>query len=76
MRYLYPKGKNDFRVYIPIENKKIYFIVIRHKSASIKMLADFAFLPFTFLADAPPLKWRWASLRQAGVISWKFMEFE
>jgi len=29
---MYPKRKNDFRVYIPIENKqKIYFIVIRQK---------------------------------------------
>ena len=40
------------------------------------MLADFAFLPFTFLADAPPLKWRWASLRRAGEISWEYMEIE
>ena len=74
---MYPKCKNDFRVYIPIKNKqRIYFIVISHKSASIKMLADFAFLPFTFLADAPPLKWRWASLRQDGGISWGYSGFK
>ena len=39
-----------------------------HKSASIKNACRFYFLPFTFLADVPPLKWRWASLRQAGGI--------
>ena len=38
------------------------------KSASIKNACRFYFLPFTFLADVPPLKWRWASLRQAGGI--------
>ena len=39
-----------------------------HKSASIKNACRFYFLPFTFLDDVPPLKWRWASLRQAGGI--------
>ena len=39
-----------------------------HKSASIFYACRFYFLPFTFLADVPPLKWRWASLRQAGGI--------
>ena len=34
---MYPKRKNDFMVYIPIENKqKIYFIVIRQEKTGIQ----------------------------------------
>lgn len=54
---MYPKRKNDFRVYIPIENKqKIYFIVIRQKSASIKMLADFTFFHSLFSPTVLPFQ--------------------